>query len=305
MSSLRSTLLNKFLRTTLNRGWQPDMDITPLRRRMSAAAFLNRRPAKYSVLTAPCCPVDYVKVDDSDQSLTLLYLHGGAFCWHDAPMYRGFVKRLCQKIGASGYLPDYRLAPEYPFPAAVNDCLETYRWLLQQPGINPQQLVIAGDSAGGSLLLTTLIQARDQGLPLPACAVALCPFADATGSGSSVVENVGRDVMFTPEALGAVMQFYLSESGQRTDPLVSPLLGDLQGLPPLLLQVGEPELLRDDSVRLAEKIVQAGGEVKLHVWDDMPHTFQLISWLPEGKQAIQEFVDFVQKYTGENSAQKI
>jgi acetyl esterase/lipase len=143
------------------------------------------------------------------------------------------------------------------------------------------------------------MQARDQGLPMPACAAALCPLTDAIGTGSSLTENAKRDVIFTPEALGAIMQLYLTESNEPADPLVSPLLGDLQGLPPLLLQVGEPELLRDDSVRFADKIVKAGGVVDLEVWDDMPHTFQLIPWLPEGNQALQKIADFVRKHTVE------
>jgi monoterpene epsilon-lactone hydrolase len=299
MPSFRAIVLNKMLRVTVNKGWQPNMKVSTIRKRFSAAALVNRRPAKYSTLVTTGCNVDRMEVDGSEKPLVLLYLHGGGFCWHDAPMYRGFVARLCRTIGATGYLPDYRLAPEHQFPAAVNDSLETYRWLLEQPGVDPRRLVLAGDSAGGSLLLTTLMQARDQGLPLPACAVALCPLTDATGTGSSLMENAKRDVIFTPEALGAIMKLYLPESNEPADPLVSPLLGDLQGLPPLLLQVGEPELLRDDSVRFADKIVQSGGVVDLEVWDGMPHTFQLIPWLPEGNQALQKIADFVRKHTVE------
>ncbi len=299
MPSFKATLLNKVLRVTANRGWQPNMEVSTLRQRFTSVARFNRRPAKYSTLVTPGCPVDRIEAGGSEKSLVLLYLHGGGFCWHDAPMYRGSVARLCRAIGACGYLPDYRLAPEHPFPAAVNDCLETYRWLLQQPGVDPQRLVVAGDSAGGSLVLTTLMQARDQGLPMPACAAALSPLTDATGTSPSFAENAKRDVIFTPEALGAIMQLYIPDSVEATDPLISPLLGDLAGLPPLLLQVGEPELLRDDSVRFAGKMVQAGGVVDLQVWDDMPHVFQLVPWLPEGNQALQKLADFVRKHTYE------
>ena len=297
MASLRAIALNALLRATMKKIWKPDLDVAFMRKSMSAAtALLGMNSVEYSVLTSPGGSVDRIGAD-GEKSLTLLYLHGGAFCWHNPSLYRGFASRLCQSLGASAYLPDYRLAPEHPFPAAVNDCIETYRWLLEQPGVEPRRLVIAGDSAGGALVLTTLMQARDQGLPLPACAVAISPLTDATGSGPSVVENAERDVLFTPQALEVVLQWYLPESVGPTDPLVSPLLGDLKGFPPLLLQVGETEMLRDDSVRFADKIVESGGVAESQVWSDMSHTFQLMHWLPESQQALQKIADFVSKHT--------
>lgn len=298
MASFRAAALNALLRATVKRMWKPDMEVAFMRKRMSMATALCMHPAKYSVLATPGGSVDHVEVDgQDDESLVILYLHGGAFCWHNPSMYRGFVTRLCRSVGARGYLFDYRLAPEHQFPAAVDDCLVTYRWLLEDMGVDPRRVVLAGDSAGGALTLTTLMQARDQGLPLPACAVVLSPFTDATGSGSSIKGNEERDVLFTPEALGVVLKWYLPEGIDLANPRVSPLLGDLKGLPPLLLQVGDTEMLLDDSVRFADKIVKSGGLADLQVWSDMSHTFQLIPWLPESNQALQKIADFVQKHT--------
>ncbi|MCK5915206.1 MAG: alpha/beta hydrolase [Deltaproteobacteria bacterium] len=299
MLSFRAAAFNALLRATIKKTWKPDMDVALMRRNMSVVTALCRRSAEYSTLTTPGGPVDLIAANaHDDESLILLYLHGGAFSLHSPPMYRGFVTRVCQHIGASsGYLLDYRLAPEHQYPAAVNDCIETYRWLLEQPGVDPQRLVLAGDSAGGSLTMTTLMQARDQGLPLPACAVLISPFTNATGTGSSIKENEEHDVLFTPDALKAVLNWYLPESVDPTDPLISPLLGDVQGLPPMLFQVGSTEMLRDDSVQMAEKIVQSGGVADLKIWDDMPHVFQVIPWLPESDQALQQLAAFVQKHT--------
>lgn len=297
MVSFRAAALNALMRATIKKTWKPGMDVALMRRSMSVATtLLCSRSDEYSVLKTPGGTVNRVEVD-SDDPLVLLYLHGGAFCWHNPSMYRGFVERLCKLLGASGYLLDYRLAPEHQFPAAVDDCIATYRWLLEQSEVDHQRLVLAGDSAGGALVMTTLMQARDQGLPLPACAVAISPLTDATGSGFSVAENVERDALFTPEALNVVLQWYLPESVDPTDPLVSPLLGDLKGLSPLLLQVGETEMLRDDSVRFVDKVLASGGVAELQVWSEMSHTFQLVPWLPESRQALLQISQFVSKHT--------
>ncbi|MCK5539296.1 MAG: alpha/beta hydrolase [Deltaproteobacteria bacterium] len=303
MASFRAAAINALLRATVKKIWKPDIKVSSMRKSMDMATVLCMRSAEYSVLATPAGAIDRVVVDgQDDKPLVILYLHGGAFCWHNPPMYRGFVTRLCKCIGgASGYLPDYRLAPEHKFPAAVEDCVEAYRWLLEQPGVDPGRLVLAGDSAGGSLVLTTLMQVRDQGLPLPACAVALSPFTDATGSGSSVKGNVERDVLFTPEALDVVLKWYLPEAIDPADSRVSPLLGDLQGLPPLLFQVGDTEMLLDDSVRFADKIIKSGGLAELQVWDDMAHAFQILPWLPESKQALEKISDFVHQHTTSSS----
>ncbi|MCK5680048.1 alpha/beta hydrolase [bacterium] len=298
MASFRAAALNALLRATVKKIWKPDIEVASMRKSMDLATVLCTRSAEYSALATPIGSIDRVVVDGQDDDpLVILYLHGGAFCWHSPPMYRGFVTRLCKCVGACGYLPDYRLAPEHKFPAAVNDCIGTYRWLLEQPGVDPRRLVFVGDSAGGSLVLTTLMQARDQGLPLPACAVALSPFTDATGSGSSVKKNEGRDVLFTPEALDVVLKWYLPEAIDPADPLVSPLLGDLQGLPPLLFQAGDTEMLLDDSARFVDKIIQSGGQAELQIWDDMAHAFQIIPWLPESNQALEQIADFVHQHT--------
>ncbi len=298
MVSLKASLFNALLRSTIKKSWKPDMDVAAMRRSMSMAVVLFRQSVEFSTLAGPGGTIDRVAVGDpEDKPLTLLYLHGGAFCWHSPALYRSFVTRICEQIGASGYIVDYRLAPEHKFPAGVNDCLETYRWLLEQPGIDPSRLVLAGDSAGGSLVMTTLMQARDQGLAMPACAALFSPLTDATGSGSSVEENKMYDAIFTHDALEMVLKWYLSESCNPADPLISPLFGDLQGLPPMLFQVGSTEMLRDDSTRMVDNLIKAGGVAELQIWSDLPHVFQVNHWLMESDQALRQLAAFVSKYT--------
>jgi hypothetical protein len=182
----------------------------------------------------------------------------------------------------------YRLAPEHLYPAALDDCMAAYRWLLDQ-GVDASRIVVAGDSAGGNLTLALLLRARDEGLPLPAGAVALSPVTDLTFSGDSVRRNDGIDDMFSADLMDALVPAYLPQRELCSHPHVSPLFGDFTGMPPLLLIAGSTELLLDDSVRVALRCPGA----QLLVWHGMPHVFPGFDFLPEAREATQRIGRFV------------
>lgn len=216
---------------------------------------------------------------NSDQ--VILYLHGGGFIFETPGLHAGMLVRLCRDTGARGLMLNYRLAPEFPYPAATEDCLAVYRHLLDA-GYAAKNIVIAGDSAGGNLTLVTLLRIRDADLPLPAGAIALSPLTDATGSSDSFVRHQKHDPMFTAGTYNLVMDHYLPDVTRRSEVWASPLFGDLTGLPPIHLVVGSSEMMLDESVRFATKCPSA----TLDVWHDMPHVFPAMGFLPEAQQAL-------------------
>ncbi|GAB3608870.1 alpha/beta hydrolase [Humibacter ginsengiterrae] len=203
---------------------------------------------------------------------TLLYLHGGGYVVGSHRTGAKFARLVAERAGLQAYSLDYRLAPEHPFPAAVDDSLAAYRELIER-GIDPAALVVAGDSAGGGLTISTLVAARDAGLPMPAAAVVFSPLTDQTHSGRSIRDLVGIDPLFTPEALDWYGPKYVGSADPAT-PLASPLFADLTGLPPLLIQVGGHELLLDDSIGLARAAALVDVEVSLEIGAGLPHVFQ-------------------------------
>ncbi|MER7558951.1 alpha/beta hydrolase [Nocardioides sp. NPDC126508] len=204
---------------------------------------------------------------------TLLYLHGGGYVLGSARTGAPLADGLAARAGLRAVAIDYRLAPEAPYPAAVEDGLAAYRGLLES-GIEPHRLVLAGDSAGGGLTLATLLAARAAGLPQPAAAVVFSPWTDLTLSGSTVETKSDADPLFDRAGLQWFADRYLRGGTDPVDPLISPALADLTGLPPILIQVGSREVLLDDAVRLAAKAAEADVEVALEVGADLPHVFQ-------------------------------
>jgi acetyl esterase/lipase len=222
---------------------------------------------------------------------TLLYLHGGAWCLHLPRIYARFASILSDLTGMRVLLPEYRLAPEHPFPAGVDDCFAVYRWMLDQ-GYRQRPFALAGDSAGGSLSLVTLMRARDALLPMPDCAALLSPSTDLTASGPSMRYNAKADPMFAPAAIDLLPDQYCPGQDRR-NPLLSPLLGHWHGLPPLLFHAGSTEMLLDDSVRAHDRATQAGVPAEIDVYFGLPHVWQMITWLPEARQATRAIADFV------------
>lgn len=223
---------------------------------------------------------------------TLLYLHGGGYCVGSSRTHRGLAAHIARAAGATVHVPDYRLAPEHPHPAALDDALAAYRWLLAR-GTSPAQIILGGDSAGGGLALAAAVAMRETKLPLPAALVLLSPWADLTLSGDSARTHIGRDPMLTPSILGLWSRLYLG--GHPPDhPACSPLFVPLAGLPPMLIQVGSEETLLSDSQQLAEKARAAGVPVRLSLYEGLWHDFQAhAGLLREADRAITEIGDFV------------
>ena len=211
--------------------------------------------------------------DDGSAAGTILYFHGGAWVFGSPATAQGLTAALVRRTGARAVSLDYRLAPEHPFPAAIEDAVAAYRDLLDQ-GVPADNIVLAGDSAGGGLSIVTLLAARDAGLPLPAAAVVFSPGLDVTRSGESMITKDGIDPLFTRESLQRLSAHHLAGQDPH-QPLISPAVyADLTGLPPLLVQVGSNEVLLDDSTRLATRAAAAGVDVILDVTGDVPHVFQ-------------------------------
>lgn len=242
------------------------------------------------------CTAVWVDAGARDSGRVVLYLHGGAFIGESPGAHCAMLARICSRCAARGFYVNYRLAPEHPYPAATDDCLAAYRHLLGQ-GIAASQIVIAGDSAGGNLALVTAMRARDSGLPLPAGLVLLSAVLDATFSGHSTRRNDGIDPLFRAAILEPLAAAYVSVE-KRSHPYVSPLAGDLSGLPPVLALVGSSEILLDDTLRLAAQ----GRAVEAQVWHDMPHVFPIMHRLPESGEAIEAIAAFVARHASDGAA---
>ncbi len=253
------------------------------------AADIKREPA-----SANGVPGEWITAPNSTDATTILYLHGGGYTIGSVNTHADMVSRLCRASGARAFSLDYRLAPEHPYPAAVEDATKAYRWLLGQ-GIRPESIVIAGDSAGGGLTAATLLALKDAGDPLPGAAVLLSPWTDLDATGESMKTRAAADPMIVVDPLKTMAKLYAGDASL-TDPLVSPLYGDFHGLPPMLIQVGDAEVLLDDSTRLAERAKAAGVDVTIEVFDEMIHVFQIFAaTLPEAQQAIDKIGAWVKQ----------
>lgn len=224
----------------------------------------------------------------------LLYLHGGGYVACSPRTHRSLTGALASASGSSVFALRYRLAPENPYPAALEDAVAAYRWLLSR-GTRPERLVVVGDSAGGGLALAMLTALREAGGPMPAAVICFSPWTDLAATGPSLIHNEDRCAMFFGDTIRKTAPLYLSGVDPRT-PLASPLYADLRGLPPLLVHVSDSEVLLDDSLRLVERAEQAGLKVQLRVWPDQPHVWQLFGALPEARDSISQAVTFIEAH---------
>ena len=237
-------------------------------------------------------PAEWFIPDEAEDGV-ILYLHGGAYALGSVNAHREFLSRLTKAIGKRILAIDYRLAPEHPYPAAVEDAVAAYHWLLGQ-GIVPAQIIIAGDSAGGGLTLAALLTLRDGGQPMPAGAVCISPWTDLALTGDSMRGKADVEIVLDRESLAMFAALYAGDQ-PLTNPLISSLYADLTGLPPLLIQVGTDEILLDDSLRFAKNAEAAGVEVELSVWDGMFHVFHMFPFFAETREAVAQIAGFVQE----------
>lgn len=253
--------------------------------------------AQIETIDAGGVPAVVVTANGASSGKTILHFHGGGYVIGSANGYRAMGAAISQATGARVVLPDYRLAPENAYPAAVEDATAAYRGLLES-GTPASEIVLSGDSAGGGLVAVTLLALRDTGDPLPAGGVMMSPWTDMALSGESFVSNDATDPLVKKDLLGMMAQMYLA-GGDGSGPLASPLYGDYQGIPPLLIIVGGAETLRDDSVQLAERAKAAGVDVTINVVPDQLHIFPVFSsFLPEARQALEDIGSFVKQCTG-------
>ncbi|GMU46945.1 MAG: alpha/beta hydrolase [Porticoccaceae bacterium] len=230
-------------------------------------------------------PGEWQLPQTGDGGRTILYLHGGGYVLGSPLSHRDMVGAIADAAHARAFIADYRLGPEHPFPAAVEDAVAAYQGLLDS-GIDPARLCIAGDSAGGGLTVAALVAIRDRKLPLPAGGICISPWADLTCSSNSMTSMAEADPMLKPDALRWMAGLYLNGQDPKA-PLASPVFADLKGLPPLLIQVGTEEALYDDAITLSRVAHEAGVDATLEVWEGMMHVWHLMAKLiPEGKQAI-------------------
>jgi epsilon-lactone hydrolase len=255
---------------------------------------LHRVPedVRVSEVTAGGVPAHWLAAPGTDPGRVLLFLHGGGFEFGSVRSDGELAARLGRASGMRVLFPEYRLAPEHPFPAAIDDVLAAWRWLRTDQGVDARSIAVAGDSAGGGLAVALLVAVRDAGQALPAAAALMSPTVDLTGSGASMTERAGQDPVSTPAMLRQFASDYLA-GADPTTPLASPLFAALAGLPPLLIQVGTADLLLSDSERLAGAAARAGVDVTLQIGQDLPHVYPLLLGTPEAAQATEQTGTFL------------
>ena len=306
MASWQSKLTSLFLRMTVKRKLDPHANPADARARVDrlAARFTkNQDWINVTPVSANGVPGEWVEVPSDASNApaapdtragagtgtgtgkVLLYLHGGGYIVCSPATHRLMVARICREAGLKALVIDYRLAPEHPFPAAVEDAEAAYRWLLAA-GHRPEDIVIAGDSAGGGLTMSLLLTLREHGMPMPAGAALLSPWTDLALTGWTMLTHARRDPMLRLESAALAVRHYLQDTIP-THPIASSIYADLTGLPPLYVQVGENEILLDDSKRLVSIAQTHGVEASLEIWPDMPHVFQAFPQVPESRTAIE------------------
>lgn len=290
--SIQLFVADKVVRVMMKRRFRRNPTVMELRAIMSEMP-IRPAPKRIKVETVELGGRDAELLTPRNADLTraLLYIHGGGFVAGVPANHRPLTWRLAEGVGVPVYAIDYRLAPEHPFPAGLNDCVEAYRALLAK-GLSPEHIAVGGDSAGGNLTLATALKIKALGLPLPAALVCLSPVTDHEGFESRT-QNIKQDAMFDARMIPSVPPLYCPNSDP-FDPLVSPYRGDVTGLPPTLFHCSRDELLRDDSVRMAEKMKAAGVDTTIEVWPGVFHVWQIAAdVLPESKKAVANIVAFL------------
>ncbi len=278
----------------------PDLPLDEMRAIFEHLGDVNSEPrgVDYIETEAGGIPALWAVPKGCAEDRVLLCSHGGGYVTGSMFSHRKMYAHLAKAVGCRALIVDYRLAPENVHPGPVNDMVKAYRWLLDQ-GITPNHIAFVGDFAGGALAITTILRAREQGLPLPAATMPLSPWLDMDGSGATFETNREKDVLVAREVVQGMAAAFLGEGGNKNDPLANPLRGDLRGLPPVYIQVGSYETLLDDSRNLAEAIRRADGEVKIDVIPEMQHVFHFLAGTaPEADEAIRHLAAWVKPKLG-------
>jgi monoterpene epsilon-lactone hydrolase len=300
MPSWQSRVFDRYVRLFVRRrDWGEHQALARRARRLFGAPALQQRLllrglSHERVHTPEGVRGEWIAVSDPLPGV-LLYVHGGGYVSCSPAQYAPVTTALARLTRRRVFVVDYRLAPEARFPTALDDVTASYRWLLDREG-GASRIAVAGDSAGGGLALLLAIHARDAGWAPPACVAALSPWTDLAATGESIRANDGRCAMFRPENMAAFARAYLGDASP-DDPRASPLRADLDGLPPVLLQVGSTELLLDDARRVHERIREGGGASTLTVYDDVMHGWHLLApFVPESRAALAEVARFVRQH---------
>ena len=289
--SVRASLISFFLRRTVKKTMSNFVEPISLRARFSSSPKKLSAEVMSERVESGGVSGSWLWKKNADTSKIVLYLHGGGYVFGGYGSHGEIASEMADIVGGRALLLEYRLAPEHPFPAAFNDALFSYRWLLEK-GYKSEDIFLAGDSAGGGLAVSLLLAVKKNGLPLPKAVCLFSPWVDLTCAAASIDSNALSDCMLSPGALKRFRKHYLGEA----DPLderASPIFGDLSGLPPTYVAVGGEEILLDDSKQLVTKIRSFGGRAELSIWHKMPHVFPIFSSvIPEGRLALKEFASF-------------
>jgi len=278
------------------RSWNRDTTVAQMRSDWDAAFGGRTAPVKYERVSAGGVDGEWISPANASEDKAILYFHGGGFRIGSVASHRDLIAQIALASGCRVLAINYRLAPEHRFPAALDDAIAAYDWMLGQ-GLTPGNVAFAGDSAGGNLVLAAMLALRERGLPLPVSAVLMSPWTDLAATGTSYVTRAEADPIHQRAMIQTLAKNYLGGQGDPRDPLVSPLYADLRGLPPLLIQVGDRETVLDDSVMLTDLARAAGVDVNLEVWDGMIHVFQMFgAELPEAHRAIASIAGFLNQH---------
>jgi acetyl esterase/lipase len=272
------------------------MDYVKARQDMEDLAKLLKIDKKVEITCKQLdnCSMEYVRVPHAPDNKIIMYIHGGGFTSGSVICSRKYITEFCLKARLNAVSSEYRLAPENTFPAALEDCVEIYKQLLLD-GYKGKDIAITGESAGGTLSLNLVLYLKDHNMDMPAAVCAMCPVGDITGKLDSRERNIKVEALLQYDLDGKIRETYVGDADVK-DPYISPIYGDFHNFPPLLLQLGENEILYDDSVMLYEKAKNAGVKVSLSIWEYMWHGFQLVVGMPEANEAIQEAMEFMSKY---------
>lgn len=302
MASLQSALIKFWLRRQRFFG-TGEYDAQSLREQMdrSAGRMILHRYVDIAPEPAGPVPAEWLIPHGAPDDRALLYIHGGAWFMGSPGTHRGLVSYIAHYSGVRALSINYHLAPECPFPAGLDDCIASFLWLLDR-GVPPQNIVVAGDSAGGNLTLALLVALRDADKPLPAGAVALSPATDLAFTGESMKTRAHLDPILSNIGANSIVPDYITVFDPH-HPYISPLYADLHGLPPILIHVGDHETLLDDAVRFGECARAAGVEARVVVWPEMFHVFQIfVPLLPEATKAVRQIAGFIKSHIGGRSA---